>query len=281
MAEQLSSFASASDRNEAQKRALLSAIAEAGSAGSAAYQQAQAHNQQLQQAAVTQAAGLAGGAGQGAQAAMALNDTALSTAKAGFEADIARQGANNSSYLTQVGAATPIVESRTRATVEQMLAQAQRQREQDAMQLEQSRLALQGQRESIAGQREARAAAAAERASANSGELTAYQREQIRLAEADNSRADRTMDRADAAAAQARVDEKKSAYLSDLNRRWGTIDGKTGEVAKSGESYKAVFDIVNGYLSVDEALQRYKTPAGKPLSRSAIEAEVNRINGIR
>lgn len=278
---ELTAFASAQSRNSDQQRALLGAIAESGTAGAQAYKQAQDQNQQLQQAALGAAAGTGAAAPvvQGKLAgSLALNANALSGAKASFEADIARQQASNSAYMDQVGAAVPIVESRTRMGVEQLLAEAQARRERDAMEMEQARMSLQGQRENLAGQREARAAARAERAAdAKGGGLTAYQREQIRLAEADNKRADDQITAKGAEAASDRREGKQASHLEGLRSRWGTTDD-SGKVVKDGESYKAVYAVFTGSMSLDEALNTYKTPGGKPLSRSALEAELNRLD---
>ncbi len=287
MAEPLTAFASAQDRNAEQQRALLGAIAEQGSAGAAAYKQAQDQNQQLQQAALNQAA-KAPSAQLGGT--LELNASMLNNAQTTFNQDIARQTAANSDYMGQVGAAIPIVESRTRASVEQTLADLQAKREQMAMDKEMGMLSLQGQREQLAGQREARAAAAAERAAEEQGQfreiafkggkkvfqvddgLTPYQRIQLDNAQRDDARADEKI-------ATKERDDKRAAYLESLNTRWANGADEKGNVI-SGESYKAVYDVVNGTMTLDQALATYKTPKGKALSRKAIEDEVNRILAI-
>lgn len=272
MADQLSAFATAQDRNADTQRALLASIAESGSAGKQAYEAQQAQNATLQQAALTAAA-----KAPSAQLAdtLALNTNALGGAQQSFEQDIARQQAANGNYMSQVGAAIPLVAERTRASVEQTLADLQAKREQQAADREQAQLALQGQRESLAGQREARAADAAARAdAAKNGGLTPYQQYEVGTDK---------QDRADKATADAKAvaDAKKADYLDQLNRSTAAKFDDKGNVSQSAQSYHAIYDVVNGYLSLDEALAKYKTPGGKPLSRQYVEDQINRINGLK
>ncbi len=278
MAQQMEAFASASDRSAQQQRALLAAIAESGTAGANAYKEAQTQNQQLQQGALAQASG-----SPDVSASLALNAASLASGKASFEADIARQGAANSSYMGQLDAAVPIVQERTRLGVEEIMAKAQAEREQRAMDKEMAMLSMQGQREQLAGQREARGAAAAERAAeAKNGGMSEYQREMLKRQDADDARADGDRTTKATAAAAAERDRKRGEALDSLNRRTGAIsvDDKGRETIQATNGVKAISDVVNGYMTIDEALGAYKTPNKKQLDRGYLEREIAKILAI-
>lgn len=167
MAEPLSAFAGAQQRTEEQKKALLQAIAEGGSAGSQLMQQQlQAQEANRQQAIASQAQpgfNTAGGAGFAQQISGIINqpfDLAAqmaSTAQEVFNQDIARQQAAAGQFLTQVQQALPLEESRARSVVEQLVRQQQQEDAARAQQLALGQLELQAQREQIAAAREARA----------------------------------------------------------------------------------------------------------------------------
>lgn len=128
---QLSSFQNAQQRTDEQKRALLSAIAQHGSAGKQQYDQAQQELNQGRTAAVNEAATRAGAIGapaeylaqarQQAASGYDMRSTDLAQNQAAFGADMERQGATNEQFFGQLGAAIPITESRTRAAVEQII----------------------------------------------------------------------------------------------------------------------------------------------------------------
>lgn len=163
MAEQLSSFATASDRTEQQKQALLAAVANAGSKGAAAYEQAQTQTGGLKNQAVSAALGAASTspvAGiPGGSAAItapieqnfAMRQADLAQGAAGFQQDIARQQASGEQYFGRMQTALPVVENYTRQAVEKILsaeresqADRQLQREIAQNQLAQSRQSASG-----------------------------------------------------------------------------------------------------------------------------------------
>lgn len=135
MAEQLSAFQNAQSRTDEQKRALLAAIAQHGSAGKQEFDRAQQELGAGRSAAVSEAAQRAGVIGapaeyiaqarQQAGSGYDMRQADLAQNRAAFGADIERQGAANEQYFSQLGAAIPITESRTRAAVEQIIREQQ------------------------------------------------------------------------------------------------------------------------------------------------------------
>lgn len=151
---ELSSFASATNRTADQQKALLEAVAQAGTAGAKAYQTAQDQTGQLKQQAVGAALNAAGTSplaqvpgGSNALTApvegnFAMRQADLAQGQATFGQDIARQQASGNQFFGQMQAAIPIVESRTRQAVERILADQQSEREVRQNQLEMSRNSL-------------------------------------------------------------------------------------------------------------------------------------------
>lgn len=180
---ELSSFQTAAQRTDDQKRALLDAVAQAGTAGSNAYQNAQQQTQGLRQQAVGAALNAAGTSplasipgGTNAVTApieqnFAMRQADLAQGQATFGQDIARQQAAGEQYFGQLQGAIPIVEQRTKQAIEKILADERMQQEQNAIQLEMSR-------NNLAASREARAQAA------NGGSI----RDQIAAAQEERAR---------------------------------------------------------------------------------------------
>lgn len=159
---------------DAQKAALLSAIAQQGSQGQAAFQAEQARRQAAQQAAVAavaQRANMSGGMGSTAgqtyskglqgQAAdlgsVYAQDAALS--QKSFANSIAQTSAANAAYMDQARAAVPVVNAQTAGIVAQIRAEQQAAREAAAAdaeqrQLEREKMAF--EREQMQAEREAR-----------------------------------------------------------------------------------------------------------------------------
>lgn len=179
MAEQLAAFNSASQRTEDQKQALLQAVAQAGSAGARAYDQAQTQTTGLRDQAVGAALGAAStsplsGISGGTERVtgpinqnFAMRQADLAQGNATFQQDIARQGASGEQFFGQMQSAIPVVENYTRQAVEKILsaeresqADRQLQREIAQNQLAQSRQSSSGNdlRDQIAQSNEQRTA---------------------------------------------------------------------------------------------------------------------------
>lgn len=168
-----SAYGNATERNDAQKKALLDAIAQQGTAGREAYQKSgQAINKDRQaaiQATMGQGAGgqnlLAGQSqeelgflpGGRADALSALAGSNRS-AQAQFQADRSTQAAGVNEYFGRLNSAIPIEQSRTQGAIEQIIkqqedAQAERefQKQMQQLQLQQAQTQLQQTRESGRG----------------------------------------------------------------------------------------------------------------------------------
>jgi len=128
----------ATDNTEAQldeqKKALLQAIAEQGSAGRQAFQNAQTANEQQKATAMQQALARATainapdafnqGAAQDLARPFDATASNLSNQQATFDADLARSAATNSSYFDKVKASVPIVRAQSDAEIARILAEA-------------------------------------------------------------------------------------------------------------------------------------------------------------
>ncbi len=165
---QLSAFGTAQATTDAQRQALLAAVAQSGAAGAAQYQTAQDTQHNAQSEAVRTAMEIAQGSplahmtgGYDVVTDPVNNDfirqgADLDAGRQAFSQDIARQQAAGQQYFGQLSQAIPLVESRTRAQVEQIMAEERQAAQARAMQMAMSQLDLQSQREQIAAQREAR-----------------------------------------------------------------------------------------------------------------------------
>lgn len=131
-------YSTAQAQTDAQKRALLQAIADSGTAGQKAYENAQTQIEQSRKQALNQLAPVAGFA-QGsdqftteqqgiANAPYLQRQADLAQGAAVFGADIQRQSAANEDYFSKVSAAIPIEQTVTQRAVEQMLKQQEQQR---------------------------------------------------------------------------------------------------------------------------------------------------------
>lgn len=162
----LSAFANAASKNDEQKAALLAAIAQNGAAGKAQFDRAAADvaAQQAQTAQATKErtdfapAALVAQLQQGT--AQVYGDRAADVAQAQgtFDRDIAAQNNANGNYMSQLGAAIPVVEARTRLGVEQTIREQQEAERDRALQREMAGLDLQSKRESLAAAKDAREA---------------------------------------------------------------------------------------------------------------------------
>jgi hypothetical protein len=133
-------FTNADERQKAQQVALMKAIAEAGQAGQAAFQQQQQALQAQRADAIARAlqAASAINAPQGLNAQLAqtvarpsdIQAADLSAAQRLFQQAQEARTAANQNYMTQLRAAIPLVQARTQATVERLKQEAA-QREQD------------------------------------------------------------------------------------------------------------------------------------------------------
>lgn len=153
----------AAERTAQQQKALLDAVAQAGTAGAAAYQQAQTATNDIRQRAVGSALGAAatsplstqpGGTQaivQPIQNNLDLRSADLAQGQATFGQDIARQQVSGNEYFGRLGAALPIVESRTQQAIQKILSDERQAQEQRNLQLETSRNALAASRASSSG----------------------------------------------------------------------------------------------------------------------------------
>lgn len=112
-------WAGAQSNVDDQKKAMLQAMAQSGSAGRAAFEEARKAVEAEQQAAMQRAAqraalvgmpnvGVEGQVGE----AYGSRLSALDSAKAGFDADLARRQSANENYFGQVGAALPFLQAK-------------------------------------------------------------------------------------------------------------------------------------------------------------------------
>lgn len=101
---------------EQQKRAVLEAMARAGTAGKQAFDAAQAELSSVRQNALGRMLSTPGPDAPNASAPMdATHDrfaSALANQRASFDSDLARRQASNESYLSQVDAAAPVIKGR-------------------------------------------------------------------------------------------------------------------------------------------------------------------------
>lgn len=162
------------ETTEAQKKALLQAVAEAGSAGRAAYQRSQAEMQSGQQAAVSAALtrasninatpGYTAEAQETAAAPYQRAQTDLSLGQTAFEQDIARQSLSGQNHLSSIQAAIPIHEAQSRTAMQRILSQSrENSAERQANLDEQLRMRMESQRERTFAQDERQAAQEQER----------------------------------------------------------------------------------------------------------------------
>lgn len=174
---------------DAQKAALLKAIAQNGSQGQAAFQAEQQRRQQAQQAAVqaiadrSKMSGVQGSAPssfikdlqaqQNALGSVYAQDAAL--AQRGFADSIAQTGAANAAYMDQARAAIPVVNAQTAGTVAQIRAE-QEQRRLDAQAAEEERAF---RREQMNFEREQMRQKQTEETAATTDEETAKQQESL------------------------------------------------------------------------------------------------------
>ncbi len=151
----LSSFEGASARTDQQKAALLASVAQAGTAGVQQYQQAQAQTNDLRGQAINSALGAAqtsplGAIPGGASAVtapieqnFAMRQADLAQGQATFTQDIERQRAGNESFFGQMQQALPVVESRTKLAIQQILAEQEEARQQRDLQKQMAQMQLQ------------------------------------------------------------------------------------------------------------------------------------------
>lgn len=145
-------FDSAGTAIDAQKAALLAAIAKAGTAGRQAYEAGQADLAAHRQSAVQ--AALAGAAQRGAPGELSgqLESTvsqpydrgiaSLTAGAASRQGDLAARQANSDSYLTQVQGAMPVVRAQAERQLAALRAKAEMQAAKDDLSLQRSELAL-------------------------------------------------------------------------------------------------------------------------------------------
>lgn len=161
----LSAFSSATERTQAQKKALLDALASQGSAGMTKLQETQGQLQEGQQAAVGQAlqrtaatssasrpgAFQAAAAEAAAPAQAQIDDSAR--AQGVFQEDIARQAATNEQFFGQLEGAIPVVQERTRLAVEEIIRQQEEAERDRALSQQLAEMQLVGQREQNAARK--------------------------------------------------------------------------------------------------------------------------------
>lgn len=244
---------------------LLSAIAEAGTAGRRAFDAARAQVNldsytraatiAMQPGAGTAPAGAVAAAGAPLADQNAVAQQALGASQAGFEQSqtLMRQGAEQN--IAQQTAAVPMYRERTGRILQRLAAErAERERaraeeqsfrrEQMAVQRELAQMELEGARLQANG----------------AGAITPTE------LRAQQDQAWQEEDRA--RAAEDRRYEAKQNAVDRLKNLWG----------EDSNSLAAVREVIENGKSIDDVLKKYKTPSGKKLNRQAIEGAVRRIN---
>lgn len=156
---QLGAFGSAQATTDAQRQALLAAVAESGAAGAQQYAQAQAQQGTAQEQAVRNALQMAqqsplsvitGGYNvvtDPVNADFARMGADLDAGRQAFSQDIARQTAAGQQYMGQLSQAIPLVEARTRAQAQQIAEQARQEAADRAMRMAMGQMEMQSARE--------------------------------------------------------------------------------------------------------------------------------------
>lgn len=285
----LSAFDSAAQRTDAQKRALLDAVATGGQAGAQAYQEAQAANQAARQQALAAATGNMQGSPLGlipggsqsqtapVQQEFARRDADIAQAQGTLAADTQRQALAGEDFFGRMQSAIPITESRTRASVEQIIREQEEAARERALALQMQQLQLEGQREAIAAQREARAFDAQMRQQ----ELKAQNNPKLAALDPIDQAQLRAMNREERQAAE------DSAFARAL-AAGGGLDAQ-GNATPRGAAIEA---LVNGgdadfasmtpadRSAVARAVQQYYSALGQSVTVDTAAFSRNRISGL-
>lgn len=288
-------FANAAVSNDDQKRALLAAIAQNGSAGAAALQQQAQQAQQAKAAAIQQIAGATKGnsasisspgfAGQqqalGAQVGD-LRAADIAQGQQAYNQNIGQISAANDSYMGKVGAAIPIVQSRTQAAVQQIIAQQREAEAQRQAALQQQQLQLQQQRESIAAAQQDREyqrannASSTDIAKAQLGiQQAEAQRQQICFENPNDPRCGGTASDAQKAADLA---TRQDAILRQTTGKANTaLRGLTSGNQSLGEAMAALSTLYANYGKKGNNDSLIETPGGHKLDRGYLEDYLRRF----
>lgn len=296
--QQLSSFQDAASRTDAQRRALLDAVASGGQAGAQAYQQAQAQAQQARMDALAGASQAAQNSPlslvQGGLAALerpvqqdaALRQADLSQAQQTLQNDLARQQASGEQFFSRMQQAIPITEARTRMGVEQIIREQQEAEAQRALEMQLAQLDLQSRRESIAAQREERAFQQRAReqelkqqqAAAKGGGLDPIEKEQLKALQRENKTAveDAAFTNAAGTIAGGAIDANGNptpagaafqAIVNGGNPKLSGFDARTrSSIAAAAEAY---FRAIGEPATVDDS----------PFSRNRVQRQSGTNNG--
>ena len=268
-------MASYEQNTDDQKRALLQAIAEQGSAGRQAYANAQTQVQTGRQSAVSGALARAGAVDapeayrQRAQAeAVSPYDAAsssLASGQATFEQDIARQNVSNESYFDKVKAAVPILNAENESRRQsQMFLGDQADQERQAALTE----ALMGRQESARNREYNRTKD--EKDATREDELFRRKLQELGItgAESEKERAfRREMEKIDLLQNQTSLANTRAA------------GARAAATASSGGNYKGkgtpVADLLNGLGGKDAAKIALKTPVNQMVAQLVAAAKAN------
>lgn len=293
MAEQLSSFASAADRTEQQKQALLQAVAQAGAAGGNAYQAAQQQTNDLRGQAVGAALGAAQGSplgqiGGGVQSLtapieqdFARRQADISQGAATFQQDIARQQAGGEEFFGRMQTAIPVVENYTRQAIERILAEERAEQEQRALQREMAQMQLQGAREDRAD-RAAERAARAQNGGLSVSERIAQERENREAFCFENPDDPKCQDSAQRKAANEEA--YANAQQAELDRILASESSKVGSIIQEAMTYKDPIAYLRKLIgsTLETAADADKGGTGKSHRQGALNYEYirDRVNAI-
>lgn len=268
-------FANAAQRTNDQKAALLQVVANAGQAGLASYTAAQGQTDQLRQNAVNgalQAAqssplvqGNNGGSATVTNPLQAQGDLAQQNLANGSEAfgQAAQLNAQaNANYMNQLGAAIPIVQARTQAAIQKILAQQQMADQDRQLQRDQ----LQAQ---IAASKQGNGYAAQAAADAHQKALN----DQFCFENPTDPRCASTPS-ASALLAQQKYQDQltQQAQQDSIDSAQRVLGGSTTQ------GFQAFVALARDGYTLEEAQAKFKTPGGKPLNWDLIQRLVDAYN---